>query len=162
MSMVPEPKPVEKSGESLEEAAAKYADIFGERSDPHYAGFIAGGRWGLKQGEAELASAEKELQDFVTYAEPTWQQIVANRDIHIRDIEALLKATQAKCEALEARVGRYEKALKEIAAAGQKTRLLGMDVNPKHGLIHCPSIAREALAETEAAPIEAEKEKEDE
>jgi len=49
--------PSAPESKGLEEAAARYADIFGERSDPHYAGFIAGGRWGLSQGADESARA---------------------------------------------------------------------------------------------------------
>ena len=126
-------KPVEKAGESLEERAEAHATsqfpITGEMGE--YWGQVRDAAlWGLKQGEEECAGLCASLMAY------------GNEKA---DLTERLDTSQAKCEALEARVGILEGALKAIAAAGQKTQLLGMDVNPKHGLIHCPSIAREAL-----------------
>ena len=132
----PEFKLVEKSGESLECRAGEYASALHQLStDYKTCGWMLtrdAALWGLKQGEEERARLQRAC------AERCEQQQKLADDV--RKVARERDATQAKCEALEARIQELRAALELIAAPKRA------DGTYNRSREACAQLAREALA----------------
>lgn len=115
----PEPKPVEKAGESLEERAEEYVcrpieRRFDEQPTSITIAERAAALWGLKQGEEERNKLRAQFSEA--------KRLMGGHMECMSKAEAALTATQAKCEALEAELASEAEAHKWQAATAQTFR----------------------------------------